>query len=339
MNLPKNYLQLTRAVYGSAATAIILFFVQGCGPHLPPNVAADVQIASKNPDIEESINAVERLGHAGTFGIDGLISLLDAKRVPVRTAVVIDLGRLARKFQELSAPSSEKSPATDTSEKQSDGSNGTRPQIDPSVYKTQNAKIVKALGRTLTNDKDWTVRRVAAAVLGVLTLPDVNSMLLDALEDEKPAVRQQAANSLASRGPDLNSKLIEILATGSDNQVKYALALIGKRGVKEGVEGALELIDSPNWEVRSQAMLTMGQLKDQTDPVNAALLRHLADPEPRAALYAARALVAIGRPDGVEAAVKRFPDKELVQDFEKIEKKEPTEDPSQYIPPGAELQP
>lgn len=339
MNPPTNISQLKRAVSCSAATAIIFLSSPGCAAHLPPAVAADVRIANKNPDLEESINAVERLGHSGTFGIDGLISLLDAKRVPVRTAVVVDLGRIARKFQELSTSSSENSAASEVSESLSDGNKGARPQIDPAIYKAQIAKITGALGRTLSNDKDWTVRRIAAAVLGVLKLSDVDSLLIDALDDDKPAVRQQAATSLASRGPDLNPKLIETLALGSDNQVKYSLALIGKRGVTEAVEAVLLMVDSSNWEVRSQAMLTLGQLKDQTDPVNAALVRHLADPEPRAALYAARALISIGRPDGIEAAVKRFPDKELIQDFEKIEKREPTEDPSQYVPPGAELQP
>lgn len=303
---------------------MLLCALAACAAQFPPEVARDIAIADKSPALDEAINAVERIGHAGTPGVEALIKLLGTKRAQVRLAVVIDLGRLLNR---LSAPP----PAENMA-----GPDAGTPKTDLTQADKQKLidKIVRALMPVLSYDKEWTIRRVTVAVVGQVKSADVNESLISALDDQHAAVRQQAATALADRGPELDPLLIEILDGGeSGERLKYALALCAKRKITAAVAPAISLCDNENWEVRSQAMLLLAELKIDSDQAIAVLKSHLNDSEPRAAFYAARALIAIGRPDGLDAAVKRFPDKDLIQDFEKIERKEPTEDPSQYVAP------
>ena len=318
------------ALISAVAAVLLLSFANaGCGPQLHPVVAKEVANATQATRSDTAINSVEKLGRYGSAGLEGLIVLLDGKNVSVRLATVLEMGRILRglQFSHPKAPSDplqapippELKSAQEADEKRTEKEK--RRQID---------RITGALIRTLQYDDAWTVRRVVAAIFSNIPGGEIDRALIESLADGNAAVRQQAGISLTKRSAEIDPLLIQTAESGKTEQVKFALALLGKRGVKTAIPVAVKLAADPNWEVRSQAMLILGQLKADSDEVQLVLIEHLNDPEPRAAMYAARALIAIGREDGAREAVKRFPDSDLVRDFEKVEKKEPTEDPSLY---------
>ena len=297
----------------------------GCGPRLHPVVAREVAIAKQGRP-PESIEAVERLGRYGNPGIDGLLLLLSSKNSPVRLATVIELGRLLRLIAAPAGQAAPPDPADQhptelTAAVKKPGERDKKVQID---------RIVEGLTGVVTDDQDWVIRRVAVAILGNQNSPDINPVLISALADKNSSVRQQAVFSLSNKDHSIDPLIVAVLQDGSADETLAVLNLIGRRKIAAAVPEVIQLTADKNWKIRSRAMLTLGEIKVDSDEIVRVLVERLSDPEARAAISAARALVAIGRPDGMQAALQRFPDKDLLDNFEKIEKKEPTEDPAGY---------
>lgn len=154
------------------------------------------------------------------------------------------------------------------------------------------SRVVQPLVDLLANDPEWTVRRRAAASLGLLTevARDNNAAptLIAALGDERPEVRAAVAKALGEvRAPEAAAPLAKTLMTnrtGATSEIANALAKIGAPSIPP-LTPALNHGDAEVRLVATQTIATIG-----TDAAVAPLGKALGDPDVKIRRAAADAL-------------------------------------------------
>jgi len=127
------------------------------------------------------------------------------------------------------------------------------------------SRVVQPLVELLANDKEWTVRRRAAASLGLLTevARDNNAAptLIARLGDERPEVRAAVAKALGEvRAPEAAAPLANTLMTnrtGATSEIATALAKIGTPSIAP-LTPALDHSDAEVRLVATQTIATIG---------------------------------------------------------------------------------
>ncbi len=127
------------------------------------------------------------------------------------------------------------------------------------------SRVVQPLVDLVANDPEWTVRRRAAASLGLLTevARDNNAAptLIAALGDERPEVRAAAAKALGEvRAPEAAAPLAHTLMTnrtGATGEIATALAKIGAPSIAP-LTPALDHHDAEVRLVATQTIATIG---------------------------------------------------------------------------------
>lgn len=188
----------------------------------------------------------------------------------------------------------------------------------------------------LLNDNDWVVRREAIITLGEMGDERCIEPLVRCLPDGDWQVREAAVEALALIGSpavdmllryvrdyDARKPAIKTLGKINDERVldplitmmhsdefkddaTWALAELGKPAVGR----LLELLKDPEEVTRKQAILALGEIKDES--CVDALIESLKDPDWFTRLSAASALEKIGNPRGREAVKPLMKDPDLV---------------------------
>ena len=188
----------------------------------------------------------------------------------------------------------------------------------------------------LLNDSDWVVRREAIITLGEMGDERCIEPIVRCLPDGDWQVREAAIEALAMIGSpavelllryvrdyDARKPAIKTLGKINDERVldplitmmrsdefkddaTWALAELGKPAVGR----LLELLKDPEEVTRKQAILALGEIKDES--CVDALIESLKDPDWFTRLSAASALEKVGDPRGREAVKPLMKDPDLV---------------------------
>ncbi len=147
------------------------------------------------------------------------------------------------------------------------------------------------------SDEEPTVRSDAADALGLLceSAADAVPMLSDALRDDYEPVRLNAAYALGAIGEPAVSTLIEKLSDEKDSprrMAAYGLAAVGA----PAVETLCEALEHENDEVRHQATYALAQIGSAAEPAISVLMEHSKDNKVEVRRYIPEALGAIGAP-------------------------------------------
>jgi quinoprotein glucose dehydrogenase len=172
--------------------------------------------------------------------------------------------------------------------------------------RTPDAAIIAAVAESLA-DPAWELRLVAARTLGDLRAAAAAPALAERLADDHAHVRAAAAIALGRIGPaaDATAALVAAVSReavreeGFDPHARHALVM-GLAGT-DAADRA-DLVDHADAAVRLVACLV---LRRQADP---AIARFLADPDPRIAVEAARAIHDVPIPAATAALAARLLD-------------------------------
>lgn len=137
--------------------------------------------------------------------------------------------------------------------------------------------------------------------------------LIDLVVDKDPQIQRESALASINFAGFIEKPIIREINT--KHATKYIIAVLTKVNYKDSVKEIGKFLKSEDWEVRAQAALSLGDFGSASEDFVPELITLLSDPNEAIQKIAAVSLVKIGRADGVEAVIKKFPDSELIPEM------------------------
>jgi hypothetical protein len=135
--------------------------------------------------------------------------------------------------------------------------------------------VRSALVAVLQNDRDASVRALAAFGLGKLCDPSTLDILIDALSDDSSRVQSKAAQALSRLGKSAVPAAAIQLATGSAEAALHSSRLLGRVGSPEAVDALIQALRSRKGLVRLYAEQALAQMGIEIIPtILECLVRH-----------------------------------------------------------------
>jgi HEAT repeat protein len=153
----------------------------------------------------------------------------------------------------------------------------------------------------LLSHQDYTIRRIAAYVLGKIGNPESVEILVDALGDDNPDVRKSAAQALNRIGENAIPLLIRALGNISKDVRASAVWALSKMG-DIVIKPLIEVLSSEVKDVRASAVWALSKVGNTA--INS-LIEKMNDPEKNIRESAIWGLAKIGEP-AIQALAKTW---------------------------------
>jgi len=129
------------------------------------------------------------------------------------------------------------------------------------------ARGVDAVGPLIRvlNDRDDSIRRRTAKILGELRDPRAVGPLIDLLHDDVYSIRREAAAALITIGIPARDPVIAVLGDGDDDVRKRAADILAGVGDLHAIGALEELFDDEDWYVRKAAAEAVTKIRERVE--------------------------------------------------------------------------